>query len=342
MLGAGASRGAFKHALLNRKRIQAPLNGDFFVIAETLVRARSDNGSLATRLARIRKVFREELPMRGRWPIPMEDAFNLLYVSKDFPEIYAPARGRHRKAGTRKEIEDFLRLTFEMLGAIESGAARENLYGRLVACLEPNDTLVTLNYDTLLDTALMAAGWDAYEGYGLGGSHGKVKWKLAGVAKNSQLRAVRLLKLHGSTNWYVRGNYGQLARVFDLKPTTVRGPRRNELHGYIRQIVPPIYGKFSGRTHTHWTRLWTSAHQSILESDVVVVIGCSLVESDFHLRGMLSHAVAQRKKKEVPFRAVVLVDTRKIRNKWKRLVFRGSTGTFHGFGTFAKFAEANL
>lgn len=341
MLGAGATRGAFKHVVLNKKRIRAPLNSDFFTVAKTLVRARFDNKGLAGRLQRIRTVFRDEFPMRGRWPIPMEDAFNLLYVSRDFPGIYAPARGRHRNPGRRREIEDFLRLTFEMLEAIQSGAQHNNLYCQLVACLEPKDTLVTLNYDTLLDTALMEAGWDAYGGYGLGGSRGKVKWHLRGVAKNPQLKDVKLLKLHGSTNWYVRGDYGELVGVFDSKPNRVLGPRRNEVRGYIRQIVPPIYGKFSSHTHTHWSRLWTLAYRSIRVSDVLVVVGCSLVESDFHLRGMVSHAIAQRKGEQVPFNAVVLVDTAKIRNKWRRL-FRGSTGTFHGFKTFAKFADVNL
>jgi hypothetical protein len=48
----------------------------------------------------------------------MEDAFSLLYVSKDFPEIYA-RRGRESKAGSRKEIEHFLRLTYGVLSAIE-------------------------------------------------------------------------------------------------------------------------------------------------------------------------------------------------------------------------------
>ena len=339
LLGAGATRGAFRHALLNRKRIRAPLNGDFFTVAETLVRAQSENRSLAMRLARIRKVFREEFPTRGEWPIPMEDAFNLLYVSKDFPEIYAPARGRHRQPGVRREIEDFLRLTFEMLGAIEAGAGRDNLYSSLVACLEPRDTIVTLNYDTLLDSALVRAGWDAHDGYGLGGNRQKVKWRVAGVNANPRLRAVKLLKLHGSTNWYVRGNYGKLTRVFDSRPSKVLGPRSNEVQGYIRQVVPPVYGKFFA--HSHWANLWTAAHESILESDVIVVIGCSLIDSDFHLRGMLSHAISQRKKEGRSFRAVALVDKRKIRNKWKHL-FRGSTGTFSVFKTFESFAEANL
>lgn len=133
ILGAGATRGAFPHVRINGRKIRAPLNGDFFPIAEAFVRAHGNSGGFAQRYERVRRVFRDEFPTRGRWPIPMEEAFSLLYVSKDFPEIYVPSRGRHRKAGSRREIEDFLRLTFGILSAIEAEVAPTNLYARLVA-----------------------------------------------------------------------------------------------------------------------------------------------------------------------------------------------------------------
>jgi hypothetical protein len=38
-LGAGASRGAVDHVLLDQKRIKPPLNNDFFKIAATFARA---------------------------------------------------------------------------------------------------------------------------------------------------------------------------------------------------------------------------------------------------------------------------------------------------------------
>lgn len=342
LLGAGATRGAFDHVLVNRKRIRAPLNSDFFKVAETLCKAFQRGGDLGARFKRVRKVFADEFSTRGSWPIPMEDAFSLLYVSKDFPEIYAPRRGPHREAGSRREIEDFLRLTFEILAVIESKGTPLNLYARLAARLDPLDTLITLNYDTMLDSALVEAGWNPRDGYGLTGGQSKVKWRRSRIAAEPRLKGVKLLKLHGSINWYVRGSYDKLARVFDAKATHVlitARPRTNETHGYIRQVVPPIYGKFFG--HPQWGRLWTAAHQHIRDADVIVIIGCSLVDSDFHLRGMLSHAIAQRKRQGNPFRAVALVDITRVRNKWRRL-FRGSTNKFYGYKTFSKFARECL
>ena len=172
ILGAGATRGAFPHARVKRKKIVAPLNGDFFDVAKSFAYAKGNEG-FRQRYDRIRKVFQEEFPTRGHWPIPMETAFSLLYVSKDFPGIFA-RRGRLRQAGTRQEIEDFLKLTFGILTAIEAEVSGQNHYIELVSRLEPGDTILTLNYDTLLDSALVDAGWDPAKGYALTGDRKSV------------------------------------------------------------------------------------------------------------------------------------------------------------------------
>lgn len=341
ILGAGATRGAFSHVTVNRKRIRAPLNGDFFKVVESFVRAHGNAGVFHTRYTRVRRVFREEFPTKGHWPIPMEEAFSLLYVSKDFPEIYV-RRGRRREAGARKEIEDFLRLTYGILSAIETEVAHPNLYSRLVSHLQPHDTLLTLNYDTLLDSALVDAGWNPSKGYGLIGGDKKVEWRRQKPEPSPTLEGVRLLKLHGSLNWYVRGSFGKLSRVFEAKPSKVivsERPRTNEIDGLVRQIVPPIYGKFFA--HDHWRKLWSAAHEALLEADALVVIGCSLVDTDFHLTGMLSHAVKQRKSKRRPFSLVVTVDKTTVRRKWLSLL-KGCRTSELQFRRFTQFADSHL
>ncbi len=40
ILGAGATRGAIQHVLVNRKRIMPPLNADFFKVAQTYARSK--------------------------------------------------------------------------------------------------------------------------------------------------------------------------------------------------------------------------------------------------------------------------------------------------------------
>lgn len=340
ILGAGATRGAFHHVVVNRKRIRAPLNGDFFKVAESFARAHRRGGFQAM-YKRVRSVFREEFPTRGMWPIPMEEAFSLLYVSKDFPEIYV-RRGRRRRPGTRREIEDFLRLTFGILSAIEARVAQNNLYAKLVARLGPRDTILTLNYDTLVDSALVEAGWDPAKGYGLIGGSRKVQWRRRKPVASASLTDVKLLKLHGSLNWYVKGSFGNLARVFESKPSRVlisAHPRSNEFASLVRQIVPPIYGKFFA--HKHWRVIWKAAHDALVDADVLVVIGCSLVDTDFHLSGMLSHAIKQRKTARRRFDIVVAVDRTRVRRKWLALA-KGCAGTKLQYSTFEKFSRSHL
>ena len=342
ILGAGATRGAFSHALLNRKRIRAPLNSDFFKVVETFVRAQENHGAFRARYERIRRVFRDEFPTRGRWPIGMEEAFSLLYVSKDFPEIYRAAQGRQRQAGSRKEIEDFLRLTFAILTVIESKAATDTLYDRLVLNVGPEDCMVTLNYDTMLDSALVRSGWNPARGYDIGGASGKIEWRMRKPADVVRLRNVRLLKLHGSLNWYVRASYEELSAVFQKKPSKIvisQLPRTNETQGFIRQIVPPIYGKFFG--HSHWQRLWDTAHKELVSAQLLVVIGCSLVDTDFHLNGMIGHAIAVRKRHRRKLEGVIVVNGTTVRRKWLRLL-KGSFLKTESFRRFAGFADAYL
>src|SRR5205814_4834106 len=131
------------------------------------------------------------------------------------------------------------------------------------------------------------------------------------------------LKLHGSVNWFVRGNFTRLDAAFAKKPVRVSAPRRNEIAGHIRQIIPPIYGK--AFKHDHWRRLWDLAYRGLREAEVFVVIGCSLVDTDFHLRALVSRVAKWRKKQRSLFRSVVLVDSNLgVRRRWRR-VLRGAS-----------------
>lgn len=324
---------------MNNKRLRPPLNRDFFAVAETFVRSHHDKPAIADRLERVKRVFVDEFPTRGKWPLPMETAFSLLYVSKDFPEIYASKKGRKRRPGARREIEDFLRLTFGILSAIEAHATSTNHYAQLVSVVRPEDTIVTLNYDTLLDSEMIRAGWNPHYGYDLLGSPAKLKWQMPRPAWQPQLDGVRLLKLHGSLNWYIRGSYGRINKVFDAKPTKIvlsNRPRTNELDGHIRQIVPPIYGKFFN--NPHWRRLWERAYEAIVRADLIVVVGCSLADTDFHLTGMLSHAIMEKKRGDKKFVRSILVDSVKVRRKWEAL-FKGCVTQTVSFRRFDQFAR---
>lgn len=336
LLGAGATRGAIKHVLVNRKRIKPPLNADFFKVAETYAKAKGMRSVEMQRLTRLTKVFKDEIPLKKP---KMEDAFSLLYIAKDFPEIYKTGPGKKPAAGNRKEIEDFLRLVFDILRVLDSETNIETRYDSLASKLGPDDTIISLNYDTLLDSALVRHGWNPRSGYGLPGGKKKIKWRPSEADNPPDLSGVRLLKVHGSVNWFVRGSYGNLAKAFESKPVLVTGPRKNEKKGYIRQIVPPIYGKIFD--HDHWRSLWTQGFEELCSADILVVIGCSLIDTDFHLRALLSRVVKHRKKIGNKFRSAIFVAGTKTRRKWQKAL-KGVYKETKGYPRFDQFLKKEL
>lgn len=337
LLGAGASRGAIPHVLHRQKRLKPPLNGDFFKVADTYARAEGQTSQARKRLDRLLKAFKQDLPVKG---VPtMEQAFSLLYIAKDFPEIYKTGRGRRQRAGERKEIEDFLRLLFPILTMLDRANNAQTGYDRLASRLASSDTLITLNYDTMLDSALHRRGWNPATGYGFAGTKRKFKWRP--VVPEDGLIALNpsLLKVHGSTNWFVRGDASKLKKVFSSKPVRVTPPRENELTEHVRQIVPPMFGKMF--EHQHWRSLWTRAYRALCEAEVFVVVGCSLIDTDFHLRALISRVVRHRKSQSDKFARVILVDRTTTRRKWKT-VLKGSFARSDEYNSFEKFLQKGL
>jgi SIR2-like domain len=331
-LGAGATRGALKHVLHNGKRVKPPLNSDFFKVADAYARGEGRHSAAQRRLSRLRVTFKRDLPVKG---LPtMEDAFSLLYVAKSFPDIYNRGRGRPRLVGVPKEIDDFLHLLFPVLSMLDRNNDNETGYDRLAACLRKGDTILTLNYDTLLDTALHRRGWDPRKGYGISLTQNNVRWLKQAPPKNQSALQVNLIKLHGSMNWFVRGSTSNLTKVFSSKPVRITQPRINEISKHIRQIAPPIYAKIFD--HKHWQALWTEAFKALCDAEVIVVVGCSLVDTDFHLRALFSQIALMRKKKSGKFRCVYLVDKIKIRRKWMA-VLKGSYARSNTYSSFEKF-----
>lgn len=180
-----------------------------------------------------------------------------------------------------------------------------------------NATLITLNYDTLLEHAVNSARI--------------VDWTMATpefVASNAILRDVpsepptsptggltfgtpgvessfTLMKLHGSTDWHwVSGDitgatinrwsrYGQWG--------SPRAENENELHqrmpGRSPFIVPPAAAKSTFYNNPVTRQLWRDASQSLAGTrpeDVVALLGYSVPATDLVMSGMLSDRLTGR------------------------------------------------
>jgi len=99
-----------------------------------------------------------------------------------------------------KAYDQMIFLFAHLLNETQNGPISKQ-YSKLVSICDDSDTLITFNWDTLLDRALYESGtWVPDSGYGV-----KFRNILDTDWREPSLQAPRflLLKLHGSTNWLV-------------------------------------------------------------------------------------------------------------------------------------------
>jgi hypothetical protein len=171
--------------------------------------------------------------------------------------------------------------------------------------IKPGDTVLTFNYDLACERALHMAGlWEVGDGYGFD----------LGL-RSIPLSKVRVLKLHGSTNWLgilFGGNLGfsQASSVYDHRPA-VFGKREFAFMGYAEEmrdpltaqitrtggnpalILPTLHKNFFHQTNfgrewePFWDEIWRQAGESLGASEKVVVIGYSMPIADERARNLI-------------------------------------------------------
>ena len=163
-------------------------------------------------------------------------------------------------------------------------------------------TVVTLNYDTLVERASRGLNVsdkvstirppqiyppffenvDARTGSGLWGEE--------------PLETFTLLKLHGSMNWYYSGRpefYGENILYADVPPLgsdfqTVEKERRKRSRDKDTLIIPPVTEKTTYFRNETICRLWHEAAQELKSADRIFIIGYSLPTSDLGMRLFLA------------------------------------------------------
>src|SRR5439155_4428887 len=176
VIGAGATRGAYEG--IGRQKIHPPLNADFFHVAEKFVQT-PEGHRYAGAFKRLEAFVEKEMLLRSTDSFTMEQIFNVLFISRDLPAVFSKG-GRHRASGHRREIEDFFRLVVGVLRYVQEHPRHPkhiDHYSTLVSMLQSADIVVSRYYDTLMDIALLKAGWDARTGYGFSATH-KIKGTL--------------------------------------------------------------------------------------------------------------------------------------------------------------------
>lgn len=179
--------------------------------------------------------------------------------------------------------------------------------------------IVTTNYDCCMDLAM----GEEPEDFDYGMEFANVK-----RARSAEQRCTRLIKLHGSLNWFYCETC-QDVQLTNIKKTvesflndevpypvisvcrTCEGQRRGLL-------VPPLAMKFD--MSPPLTRLLQDAHNAFENADLIVVVGFSFSEADLYISRMLSKSMQLSEGQKLvvidPDRNVV----EKVRRKYEAII----------------------
>ena len=222
-------------------------------------------------------------------------------------------------AAKRDRLMEALSAVLEMSTnqAILGPRARGCTYHRALArSLEPGDTVISFNYDCVMDNALQwesPSKWSPRWGYGFppkskidGVEHWEPK---TGPAATGPAETVYLLKLHGSLNWQIPlrddGTIKLKQRLHSQRGT----PRFT--------IVPPEWNK-TMRDQRVFNLLWQHAYRAIQRAEYIAIVGFSFAPTDLHAESLFRLALRQSKLK-----TLVIANPSQTDRERTRSVFAG-------------------
>ncbi|MEX2227563.1 MAG: SIR2 family protein [Dehalococcoidia bacterium] len=277
VLGAGATRGAsFVDPTVNP--CLPPLDADFHTQLQRI------HDPKHKRI--IDGVIKDTVELFGtNFRTTMETMFTTLEHS----ERMLKTTGEKRDFKTADFKEKRVRLQQAIASVFEESICRGNqkplacdYHDALVAKLRVGDSVVSFNYDCLIDDALKRHGdgkWNAHYGYGFelspgggGNLRGDHHWSPDRIA--TRVDTVTLLKLHGSLHFIVDD---------EATPANVRLKERpyTRQRGNLRfTIIPPESQKRFDEGV--FARLWKLAGRELYSSRSIVVIGYSFPATDLH------------------------------------------------------------
>jgi hypothetical protein len=327
VLGAGATRGA---SFVNPRSgaCLPPLDTDFFTQLQRITAAKHK--------PTIDAVLSTAVSLFGtNFTATLEGTFSVIEHTLRMGR--AINRTKAELTRTRDVLLQAIAATLE-----ESLAEGHNLracasHHWLVEHLTPQDTIISFNYDCLIDEALRSKGegkWNARYGYrlplpkGVGGSIGEKSWNPK--VPSTKDGTIRLLKLHGSTN-FTRRARSELLVLKERPYTKQRGQIRFE-------IIPPESNKRFD--DPPWSSLWMEASRSIRRATTLVFIGYSFPLTDQHTSALFRLSV-----RPASLKHLVIVNPDRAARRRARDVLApglGATTRVHVFDYLSDFAAAEV
>jgi hypothetical protein len=215
------------------------------------------------------------------------------YVTKaiaatlDFAQRTSPPSEAYLNAKVVRDLPQRWRMLNQEEGANSGGYTHAcplyHLYSGVLSgyfCDQsPNmrNTIITFNYDTLVEDALSDLGVPFH--YGLSSTSANLETEAKCVLSDqASANTIPILKLHGSINWSVPNSHNERVDVHgsygDLRARNGRV-----------LLLPPTWRKAFGG---HLMGIWETALRSISEATRIIIIGFSMPPTDTHFKYLIA------------------------------------------------------
>lgn len=323
IFGAGATRGA-SFVDVESNPCLPPLDSDFFT---QLQRIKNSKHSSTIEL-----VLQNTVELFGvNFQLTLENLFSTIENMRRMIKMAGERRGFKKE-----DLDKMRKILLQALAAVlEESLTKKGSSLQVQECkyheylikevIQPKDSLISFNYDCLLDYVLKKYGnekWNPHYGYGfqLRGEESGIKgddcWCPEKPAQKD--KTVKFYKLHGSLHF-----------KFDNKKTVrlKKKPYTKQNGDLLFDIIPPEV--YKDLEKTPYKNLWKKAGQAIYKANIIVIIGYSFPITDLHSRTLfqvnihkdnLKKIVIVNPDKQSRYRAREIL-RRGITNKTKILVF---------------------
>jgi SIR2-like domain len=333
VLGAGATRGAeFVNPVENP--CLPPLDVDFYAQLQRIANPKHQDT--------VRDVIKDTVELFGNnFQVSMEMVFTTLEHTARMVDTTGENKEFNRNAleKKRQSLKQAIAATLEesMCGGQRVGK-KCKYHQVLVKTMKAEDSIITFNYDCLIDETLRECGsgiWNPRYGYGL--NLGKGRRNLVGHENwqpkepATKDKTVSLYKLHGSLHFWVQGKEGEEKVSLKNRPYTKQN--RNQRF----TIIPPESDKRYDRGV--FKRIWQQAARTLHGARHLVIIGYSFPVTDSHSNALFRISVGRDK-----LESLVLVNPdREARRRAREVLKRGlsSKTKVIVFDKLSEFASAS-
>lgn len=232
----------------------------------------------------------------------------------------SPAFSPTQVAANRERLMAALAATLEESTDVSKrGAVPCRHHAALVDALRPQDTIISFNYDCVMDHALRIHGggkWSARHGYALprpSRVEGYEHWD-AQDPPTSASGSIYLLKLHGSLNWQLPSPQEAETGRITLKQ------RLYQQRGTPRfTIIPPEWSKKID-DDANFFALWRNAERAVRNARTIALVGFSFTPTDSHAESLFRVALAANKLKTLVIANPSVADRHRIRGIFGRVL----------------------